>query len=178
MKDDPLYLHKSPHGVFYYRRPIVIEDQAFWRGPTGKPKTEWNLSLRTKDRRTAIDQCYPQAQKAYQVERDRQMAAALNQPISAQKPPRAMRFAQDDPDYIEGLVQFDNEAADQAEWEAEHDPLYEQREALRDERRRLREAADNRAARANCSRALSSTGTPCVQSLTGTSPVKRQDSRQ
>jgi hypothetical protein len=68
-------LHKSPHGVWYYRRPIIIEDQLFWRGPTGKPKKEWNLSLRTKDRRIAIDERYPAAHRAYQAERDKQLAA-------------------------------------------------------------------------------------------------------
>ena len=49
-----MYLTKNAHGVYYYRRPIVAEDQQFWRGPNGKPKKEWNRSLRAKDRRTAI----------------------------------------------------------------------------------------------------------------------------
>lgn len=54
MKDDPLYLHKKHNGVYQYRRPIVKEDQSFWRGQSGAPKKEWSRSLRTKDRREAI----------------------------------------------------------------------------------------------------------------------------
>jgi integrase len=72
MKDEPLYLHKNPHGVYYYRRPIVAEDQAFWRGPNGAPMKEWSRSLRTKDRREAVSRL-ADAADLYDAERDEQL---------------------------------------------------------------------------------------------------------
>jgi hypothetical protein len=68
MKDDPLYLTKNSHGVYYYRRPIIAADQAFWRGPTGQAKKEWIRSLRTKDRREAIEKMVDAADM-YEAER-------------------------------------------------------------------------------------------------------------
>ncbi len=69
MRDDPLYLTKNSHGVYYYRRPIIAADQAFWRGPTGQPKKEWIRSLRTKDRREAIEKMLDAADM-YEAERN------------------------------------------------------------------------------------------------------------
>ena len=68
-----MYLTKNQHGVYYYRRPIVAEDQVFWRGPSGKPKREWNLSLRAKDRREAI-LLLPDAADRHEAERAAQYA--------------------------------------------------------------------------------------------------------
>lgn len=68
-----MYLHKNPHGVYYYRRPIVAEDQAFWRGPSNTPKKEWSRSLRTKDRREAILRL-ADAADMYEAERAAQYA--------------------------------------------------------------------------------------------------------
>ena len=68
MKDDPLYLTRNSHGVYYYRRPIIADDQAFWLGPSGKPKKEWVRSLRTKDRREAIEKMLDAADM-YEAER-------------------------------------------------------------------------------------------------------------
>ncbi|ANY21155.1 hypothetical protein A6F68_02661 [Tsuneonella dongtanensis] len=73
MKDEPLYLQKNPHGVYDYRRPIVAEDQTFWRGPNGAPKKEWSRSLRTKDRREAISRL-ADAADLFDAERDAQLA--------------------------------------------------------------------------------------------------------
>lgn len=67
-----MYLTKNSHGVYYYRRPISLEDQSFWRGPNGNPKKEWSRSLRTKDRREAI-MMLPDASDAYQAERAAQL---------------------------------------------------------------------------------------------------------
>ena len=49
-----MYLTRNRLGIYCYRRPVLAEDQAFWVGPSGKPKKEWGRSLRTTDRRTAI----------------------------------------------------------------------------------------------------------------------------
>ncbi|MDZ4307177.1 site-specific integrase [Allopontixanthobacter sp.] len=72
MKDDPLYLHKNPHGVYHYRRPVVAEDQVFWLGLSGSPKKEWSRPLRTKDRRGAIA-CLADAADLYDAEREAQL---------------------------------------------------------------------------------------------------------
>lgn len=71
-----MYLHRNPHGVYYYRRPILAEDQTFWIGPNGTPKKEWSRSLRTKDRREAI-LALPDAADLYEVERHAQLARYL-----------------------------------------------------------------------------------------------------
>lgn len=81
MKDDPLYLHKNPHGVYHYRRPVVAEDQVFWRGPSGSPKREWSRSLRTKDRREAIS-CLADAADLYDAEREAQLERHRAQSLS------------------------------------------------------------------------------------------------
>ena len=67
-----MYLTKNQHGVYYYRRPIVAEDQVFWRGPSGSPKREWNRSLRTKDRRVAVERL-ADASDMYDAERAEQL---------------------------------------------------------------------------------------------------------
>ncbi len=64
-----MYLTKNSHGVYYYRRPILADDQTFWRGPSGKPKKEWIRSLRTKDRRIAIERM-ADAADLYDAERE------------------------------------------------------------------------------------------------------------
>ena len=71
MKDEPLYLTKNSHGVYYYRRPISLADQSFWRGPSGAPKKEWNKSMGTKDRREAVARL-PDYGDLYEAERERQ----------------------------------------------------------------------------------------------------------
>lgn len=68
-----MYLKRHPNSVYYYRRPITAEDQAFWLAPNGKPKKEWGMSLRTTDRRTAIERMRDAADR-YTAERDRQLA--------------------------------------------------------------------------------------------------------
>ena len=73
MKDEPVFLQKNPHGVYYYRRPVVLPDQVFWLGSTGKPKAVWSCSLLTKDRRTAIGRM-PDAADRYEVERHAQQS--------------------------------------------------------------------------------------------------------
>ena len=73
MKDRPMYLTKNTHGVYYYRRPITTEDQSFWRGPSGSLKKEWNKSLRTKSRPTAIERMVDAAD-LYETERAEQLA--------------------------------------------------------------------------------------------------------
>ncbi len=45
---------RTPHGVYYCRRPLVLPDQVFWLGSTGKAKAVSSCSLFTKDGRTAI----------------------------------------------------------------------------------------------------------------------------
>jgi hypothetical protein len=143
MKDDTLYLRPNRFGVYVYRRPVTKADQVFWRGPHGHVKKEWSRSLDTKDKTEAHDR-WAEAHTAYAAERREQLQAWMARTADKQKPPpSATEFAQDDPDYIDGLAQFDNETASQAEWEAEHDPLYEQREVLRIASIRLQDAADN-----------------------------------
>ena len=71
-----MYLTKNRHGVYYYRRPIIAEDQQFWRGPQGGPKREWNVSLRTKERREAVSRL-ADAADSYEAERAAQLAAHL-----------------------------------------------------------------------------------------------------
>ncbi|NVD44320.1 hypothetical protein [Qipengyuania atrilutea] len=71
-----MYLTKNRHGVYYYRRPIIAEDQKFWRGPQGGPKREWNVSLRTKERREAV-LLLADAADSYEAERAAQLAAHL-----------------------------------------------------------------------------------------------------
>ncbi|WP_460098313.1 hypothetical protein [Qipengyuania sp. 483] len=66
-----MYLTKNSHGVYYYRRPISLEDQSFWRGSSGTPKKEWNKSLGTKDRREAIARL-SDASEMYYTEREAQ----------------------------------------------------------------------------------------------------------
>jgi len=73
-----MYLTKNAHGVYYYRRPIIAEDQIFWMGAKGTPKKEWSCSLRTKDRRTAIDSMWSAA-AAYEAEREAQYKRHLTQ---------------------------------------------------------------------------------------------------
>lgn len=68
MKDNPLFLHRNPHGVYRYRRPIVQADQWFWLGSTGTPRKEWSCTLDTKDRRVAIGRM-PDAADQYEAER-------------------------------------------------------------------------------------------------------------
>lgn len=76
-----MYLTKNSHGVYYYRRPIVADDQQFWMGAKGTPKKEWSCSLGTKDRRTAIA-AMQDAADAYEAERAAQYARYLNQPAA------------------------------------------------------------------------------------------------
>jgi len=79
-----MYLTKNSHGVYYYRRPIVAEDQQFWMGAKGTPKKEWSRSLNTKDRRTAIAEMRF-AEEAYEAERAAQYARYLSQPAAPQE---------------------------------------------------------------------------------------------
>lgn len=144
MKDDLLYLHRNRFDVWVYRRPVPKADQAFWRGPQGHVKTEWNRSLCTKDKAEAHDR-WAEAHAAYAAEREEQMQARSAGKGDARKSQRGLaRLAQDDPDYLDGLAQADRDALNAALWEAEHDPLHEQREALRAETGRLRDAAAQR----------------------------------
>lgn len=143
MKESPMFLHKSAHGVYYYRRPVLEADQGFWRGPTGKIKREWNLSLRTKDRRTAIDRMAG-AERDYAAERERQRTTVRNPASAPQMPGNAILSAQEDYEYVTGSARLDQHAADQAELEAELDPLHLERHALRIETAALRDAAANR----------------------------------
>lgn len=71
-----MYLTKNDAGTYYYRRPILAEDQSFWVGARGNPKREWSRSLGTKDRRTAIGQMR-YAESAYDDERTEQLARHL-----------------------------------------------------------------------------------------------------
>lgn len=136
-----MYLHRSPHKVYYYRRPVSKADQAFWRGPNGGVKREWNLSLETHDRATAIERM-PEAARAYAAERDRQLAAALDRAaIAASMPLPVTMLAQDDPDYIEGAAALDRDEGERLEWEAAHDPV---QAAKRDELAALRDDRVNR----------------------------------
>lgn len=41
MEEAPMYLTRNRHGVYYYRRPISLDDQNFWRGANGAAKKEW-----------------------------------------------------------------------------------------------------------------------------------------
>ena len=63
-----MFLQKNRHGVWYYRRPILLEDQVFWRGENGQPKKTWSRSLLTKHKPTAIS-LMPDAAQAYAEER-------------------------------------------------------------------------------------------------------------
>ena len=69
-----MYLHRRGP-AYYYRRPILKEHIGLWLGPTGKPRKEWSISLRTKDRRTAIDRM-AKAEARYIAELARNMAEA------------------------------------------------------------------------------------------------------
>ena len=84
MTDDPMYLTKNSHGVYYYRRPIVADDQQFWMGAKGTPKKEWSRSLNTKDRRVAVA-ALQDAADAYEEERAAQYARYLSQPAAPQE---------------------------------------------------------------------------------------------
>ena len=48
-------MDRTNHLVVMVPVSVPPEDQAFWMGPNGSPKKEWSKSLRTKDRRTAIE---------------------------------------------------------------------------------------------------------------------------
>ncbi|MBX7482973.1 site-specific integrase [Qipengyuania qiaonensis] len=71
MKDDPMHLSQNSHGVWYYRRPVTLEDQRFWFGKSGQPKKEWSRSLRTKDKSTAKSLMH-EAARLYEEERAKQ----------------------------------------------------------------------------------------------------------
>jgi integrase len=72
-----MYLSRNRLGIYCYRRPVIAEDQAFWFGPSGKPKKEWGRSLRTTDRRTAIG-LLSDAADAYEADRAEQLARAAS----------------------------------------------------------------------------------------------------
>ena len=69
MMEQPMYLTRNRHGVYYYRRSIVAEDQRFWLGDNGGGKKEWSRSLGTKDRREAVA-AIADASDEYDAERD------------------------------------------------------------------------------------------------------------
>lgn len=79
-----MYLTKNSHGVYYYRRPIVAEDQAFWVGPSGSPKKEWSRSLRVKDRRAAIDRMHD-ASILYEQERAEHLGRNRNSTLAIEQ---------------------------------------------------------------------------------------------
>ena len=124
MEKDPLYLHRRGP-AYYYRRPILKELIGLWLGPTGKPRREWSVSLRTKDRRTAIDRM-AKAEARYNAELARNMDEASKRAERrlANGPSPAILLAQDDPDYLAMSSSWDLEEAGRVEWEAENDPLW------------------------------------------------------
>lgn len=78
-----MYFTKNPLGMYYYRRPVLAEDQHFWLGPNGTPKKEWSRSLGTKDRRTGIARMNGAAE-LYEAERAAQYARnAIQAPSEA-----------------------------------------------------------------------------------------------
>lgn len=80
-----MYLKKHDNGVYYYRRPITGEDQAFWLRPDGTPKKEWGRSLATKDRRLAIDRM-SDAADAYAMERAEHFERNGSRAVSPSQP--------------------------------------------------------------------------------------------
>lgn len=139
-----MYLFRR-ESVYYYRRPILQEHFGLWLGPTGKPRKEWSRSLRTKDRRTAIDRM-PAAAAMYQAELDKRLATAVqtanSDHRSAPSDPSLLPFATQE--QFEAHMRFEAEEAWRREEEAKNDPLWEQREALRREAARLRDERSNR----------------------------------
>ena len=123
MEKDPLYLHRRGP-AYYYRRPILKEHIGLWLGPTGKPRREWSMSLRTKDRRTAIDRM-AKAEVRYNAELARNMEEASKRAEMrlASASSLAIPLAQDDPDYLAMSARLDLEVEGRAEWEIENDPL-------------------------------------------------------
>ena len=136
-------LRRGP--AYYYRRPILKGHIGLWLGPTGKPRREWSVSLRTKDRRTAIDRM-AKAEGRYNAELARNIAEASKRAemglAFASSP--AIPPAHDDPDYLAMSARSDLEEAGRAEWEIENDPLWAEREALREQVATLRDAKSNR----------------------------------
>lgn len=133
-----MYLHRRG-AVYYYRRPIRQEHIGLWLGPSGKPRREWSVSLRTKDRATAIDRM-DEAARLYREE----LAARLHETKVAPKPndtpirhPEAFMSREQFEHFLEDMEHQGRENAEE-EWAMENDPLWEAKRALAEERAELR----------------------------------------
>ncbi len=141
-----MYLHRRG-ATYYYRRPIPKNLIGVWLGPTGRPRKEWIVSLQTKDRRIAIARM-DQASATFATLLKRQVLDRATQqglPDGHKGDPMSY-FTREDWDHFEAHQAFETDRSAQEEWDQENDPLYEQKQALREETMRLRDARFSREA--------------------------------
>lgn len=144
---------KPYNGTYYFRRSVPEELRPLFPTSSGKPRTEWRLSLRTKDREEAkrgvpaltaktnalIDQA-----RAALAAATREASAAPNDQQLAASHAAVSQLELDSLDAAEFFAQLDTEA----EFRADADPLFaldlELREAKALELRAVRERAEDR----------------------------------
>ncbi len=137
-----MYL-KRRGAVYYYRRPIPKKHIGLWLGPSGKPRKEWGISLRTKDRSTAIDRMEGAARQ-YRTELDAKLKERADASSAASSGWSFIeRMSRDEFDYWLECQEYEEQRTDELEWQQENDPLWAERTALATETSALRQKRED-----------------------------------